>query len=118
MAGPCLCGDPYCGNCGDPEAADLEAIELGVIDDIVSERNRQHEIAHGGNTDQFDETNTKNDWIAYICAYVGRAADKVFRNEREGQTFRENIVKVAALCVAALEAHDKVIYYNEKKGGF
>ena len=25
--GPCLCGDPYCGRCGNPELAKLEAIQ-------------------------------------------------------------------------------------------
>lgn len=25
MAEPCLCGDPYCASCGDPQAAALEA---------------------------------------------------------------------------------------------
>ena len=25
VKGPCLCGDPYCGSCGDPSLADMEA---------------------------------------------------------------------------------------------
>ena len=44
--------------------------------------------------------------LGRIAAYVGRAADKVARNEKEGQTFRANMVKVAALALAAIEAHD------------
>ena len=78
-----------------------------VIEDILKERDRQISLAHGGDTEKFDKGNTKNDWIAYVNAYIGRAAEKVFRNEKEGQTFRENMVKAAALCVAAIEAHDK-----------
>lgn len=78
-----------------------------VLQDVVDERNRQHKIALGGNTDAFDESNTKNDWVSYICAYAGRASDKVRRNERDGCNFRENMVKVAALALAAIEAHDK-----------
>lgn len=30
--GPCLCGDPYCGSCGDPGAVELEAASEGVMD--------------------------------------------------------------------------------------
>ena len=55
---------------------------------------------------EFDKSNSRNDWIAYISAYSGRAAQKVLRNEKEGQSFRDNMVKVAALAQAAIEAHD------------
>ena len=78
-----------------------------VVADIVAERNRQISLSHGGDTDKFDKGNSRNDWIAYLNAYSGRAAQKVFRNEKEGQDFRTNMVKTAALCVAAIEAHDK-----------
>ncbi|MAT51427.1 MAG: hypothetical protein CMK32_09625 [Porticoccaceae bacterium] len=57
-----------------------------------------------------------NDWVAYITAYAGRAAEKVYRNQRESELngkdscdkkrFRENMVKVAALALAAIEAHE------------
>ncbi len=78
-----------------------------VIEDIQKERARQVSLSHGGDTNEFDKTNSRNDWIAYLNAYSGRAAEKVFRNEQEGQEFRVNMVKTAALCVAAIEAHDK-----------
>jgi len=78
-----------------------------IDDQILVERKRQGTLAIGGDTDAFDRTNTQNDWVAYIVAYAGRAAQKVKRNERENQSFRDNIIKVAALCQAALEAHDK-----------
>lgn len=76
--------------------------------DISSERERQTRLATGGmNMDEFDQTNTANDWIAYINAYTGRAARKVSRNYKENQGFRSNMVKAGALCVAAIEAYDK-----------
>lgn len=78
-----------------------------VLADIADERARQIELAHGDDTNEFDKTNSRNDWIAYINAYTGRAAEKVFRNEKEGQEFRANMVKAAALAVAAIEAHDQ-----------
>jgi hypothetical protein len=84
-----------------------------AIEDIKKERQRQIELAHGGNTENFDKTNTENDWIAYINAYIGRAAQKCFRNEAEKQDFRTNIVKAGALCVAAIEACDECYIQNE-----
>lgn len=77
-----------------------------ILDAIINERNIQKTLSLGGNTDEFDKTNSKNDWIAYCNAYLGRAADKVFRNEKENQDFRANMIKVGALVVAALEANE------------
>jgi hypothetical protein len=79
-----------------------------AIDDVLKELQRQVDLDLGGDTTQsFDETNTQNDWVAYISAYSGRAAAKCFRNAREECDFRENMVKTAALAVAAIRAHDK-----------
>ena len=78
-----------------------------IVGRILAERERQITLAHGGDTDAFDKANSRNDWIAYICAYAGRAAEKVKRNEREGQTFSDNLIKVGALVLAALEADTK-----------
>lgn len=78
-----------------------------IIAEVVAERERQDALAHGGDTEAFDKGNSRNDWIAYLNAYSGRAAQKVYRNEVERQEFRRNMVKVAALAVAAIEAHDK-----------
>ncbi len=81
--------------------------EMAIIEEVVAERERQILLSHGGNTEKFDMQNTQNDWVAYICAYAGRAADKCKRNESEGCSFRTNMIKVAALAVAAIEAYDK-----------
>lgn len=78
-----------------------------VLRELLDERIRQLNLGHGGDTEEFDRGNSRNDWIAYVNAYIGRASEKVSRNEREGQQFRENMIKAAALCVAAIEAHDK-----------
>lgn len=80
---------------------------VSVLDEVHQERKRQQALAHGGDTEAFDRGNSRNDWVSYINAYSGRAADKVFRNKRQDEQFRANMVKVAALAVAAIEAHDK-----------
>lgn len=91
------------------EAAEaFVAFQERILEEILAERSRQIEACkHGGDTNEFDKGNSRNDWIAYVNAYIGRAAEKVHRNEREGQQFRENMLKAAALCMAAIEAHDQ-----------
>lgn len=78
--------------------------DIEIVNDVLAERNRQRELA---GIEDLDKRNTKNDWVGYITAYSGRAADKVIRNQKEGQDFRTNMVKVAALALAAIDAHDK-----------
>jgi hypothetical protein len=77
-------------------------MESQAIRDICKERSRQL-----GNTDATDPVNTPNDWIVFAVAYLGRAGQGVYRNQREGCDYRENLVKAAALLVAAIEAHDR-----------
>lgn len=81
-----------------------------AIENILAERQRQKQTqldANGITMDEFDVGNSRNDWIAYINAYTGRAAEKVLRNQREACDFRENMVKAGALAIAAVEAYDK-----------
>ncbi len=91
-------------------------VRTAILNEIMEERERQISIAHGGDTESFDKTNRMNDWVGYVCAYAGRAAAKVARNQKEDvetgvsrddkQRFRDNMVKVAALALAAIESHD------------
>ena len=53
--------------------------------------------------DEFDDKNTANDWCTYICRYATNAADFNGTTVR----FREQMTKVAALAVAAIEATDR-----------
>lgn len=85
----------------------MPEVDDAVLDEIFQERERQRQLGHGGDTEEFDRGNTRNDWCAYIMAYAGRAAEKVFRNKRENCDFRSNMVKVAALAMAAIQAEDK-----------
>lgn len=77
-----------------------------ILKEVQKERLRQIELALGDDTNKFDETNTQSDWVAYIAAYSGRAPSKVFRNGAQNENFRNNMVKVAALAMAAIEAYD------------
>lgn len=50
----------------------------------------------------FDIANTPNDWIAYIVKYAGQAVTLPWNYA----TWRKQLIKVAALVVAALEQPD------------
>jgi hypothetical protein len=79
-----------------------------VLQEIVAERERQESLSFSDKpADEFDKDNSQEDWVAIVVAYAGRAAGKVARNRQEGQSFRENMVKVAAVALAAVEAHDR-----------
>lgn len=80
--------------------------QTDAIDAIRAERVRQQGLALGGNTRSHDTTNSRNDWIAIILSYLGRASQRVFRNEQEQCDYRQNLIKAAALIVAALEADE------------
>jgi len=51
---------------------------------------------------EFDHANTPNDWVTYIVKYLGQCVTLPWN----GDTFRKQMVKVAALAVAALEQYD------------
>jgi hypothetical protein len=71
---------------------------LAVLEDIDKERQYQ-EIKWGV---EFDNKNTANDWSAYISRYNGNASFAVSPTE-----WRKQMIKVAALAVAAVEAYDR-----------
>tara|TARA_B100000749_G_scaffold279467_1_gene272296 strand:- start:5473 stop:5991 length:519 start_codon:yes stop_codon:yes gene_type:complete len=70
---------------------------------IKTERERQRQLAHGGDTDAFDRTSSLNDFIAYTMAYLGRAVQRSLRNEREEQSFETNVIKALGILFASME---------------
>lgn len=82
-----------------------------IIDEILVERNRQDGQLWG---QAFDNRNTPNDWAAYIGQYAGRAIE-IYRAgpskpkyRFDAPRFRDSMVKVAALAVAAIETFDRL----------
>ena len=51
----------------------------------------------------FDDSNTAFDWVAYITKFAGKSLTRPF----SWTGFRECMIKVAALAVAAIEACDR-----------
>lgn len=52
-----------------------------------------------------DRGHSRDIWASLITAYVGRCGSIPKRNQ--GEDFRTNMTKVAALAIRAIEAHDK-----------
>lgn len=68
------------------------------------------------NKRRFDEDNSRNDFIAIAIAYLGRAADRVPRNDVEGCDYRENLVKAGGIILGAIIAYDEGL--ASRKGYF
>ena len=74
----------------------LDQIRQGLFAEIEVERCRQD--AMWGT--EFDDKNTANDWAAYINRYVAKVTEPKATPDDQ----RDNMLKVAALAVAAAEA--------------
>ena len=81
----------------------MSSAQQKVITDILAER--QKSIDAG--LDKNDIVSQGNDWIAYTLAYLGRASEGVYRNQKEQQDYRANLVKAGGLIVSALVAYDR-----------
>lgn len=85
------------------------SVQAKVIEDILAAR----EAANAGGNGARDLEWSQNDWIAFVNAYLGRAAQNVYRNEKERQSYRDNLVKAAGLIVSALVAYDRIQNYSK-----
>lgn len=84
----------------------LSAATLSVLGEIARERVYQDEVWGGP---EHDDTHTVRDWVTFIVAYLGKAVNRDSEWARNLSISRIALVKVAALCVAALESFDRKI---------
>ena len=73
-----------------------------VLAEVEKERDRQREKWG----DDFDDANTQQDWAAFIMHYTAVGITSRL-GAAPGRSFREAMLKVATLAVAAIEAHDR-----------
>lgn len=71
-----------------------------IFKELVLEREKQDRMWGG---QEHDALNTPNDWISVITKHVGRAVHWPWTPER----FRQQMVVVGALAVAAIEWCDR-----------
>ena len=74
-----------------------------ILAGIEKERERQRKLWGNG----FDDKNTANDWVAFICNYVAAGAYDGRQTQYTPERFREHLLKASALCTAAVEAIDR-----------
>ena len=74
----------------------------GVFVDVAKELTCQDERW----TQEFDSKHTMNDWVSFITRYVGKAVPMREPNDLHIKVFRDNMIKVAALAIAAVETLD------------
>ena len=79
------------------------SLDSKVLGEILQERKRQKDELKLDQEN--DDQNDRSDWVAHICVYNGRAAHQL-HGATDVDQFRENMIKVAALAVAAVEAYD------------
>lgn len=70
--------------------------------DIYNEIEEAIKAAAAKGLADVDEDWTRNDWLAFANAYLGRASDGVHRNNDDP---REMVIKAAGLLVRALEVN-------------
>lgn len=75
-----------------------------TILDIEKERIRQD--ARWGGPER-DDTNTEKQWVSLIDLYITKAVIALQTDYVDSLDYREELVKVAALAVAAIESYDR-----------
>tara|TARA_R110000824_G_scaffold307385_1_gene494869 strand:- start:13 stop:249 length:237 start_codon:yes stop_codon:yes gene_type:complete len=70
---------------------------------ILAEIERQRNLPNAAEIAATEAENSTNDRIAIAIAYLGRASEKVHRNERDGCIPKDNLVKAAAVICAAID---------------
>jgi hypothetical protein len=80
-----------------------------IYREITTERERQDRIWGGP---EHDRKQTSNDWIAYLAKHVGKAVRWPWSPEQ----FRQQMIVIAALAVAAIEWIDIKPVKTAEKG--
>lgn len=81
---------------------------LQVLEEVRQEREHQDKKWGGPN---HDDKHTPYDWSAFIISYLGESVSEFVnesgRVESRLRTFRYNMIKIAALAIAAVEYVDR-----------
>jgi hypothetical protein len=75
-----------------------------VLEEIKRERDRQDET-YGG--PDHDDSHYPGDWCLILSKYLGQAATETI-DARPDAAFRDNMIKIAAVAIAATQCFDRV----------
>lgn len=81
-------------------------VQRVIFGQVVAERVTQDEQWGG---EEHDDTHTRREWIGFVSDHADRAKKAVGRGQRtiDLDEYRQQLVEIAALCFAAIEAHDR-----------
>ena len=77
-----------------------EIIINEILNEVREEIKRQLELWGVA----FDDLNTANDWVAYICRYVAAGAYDGRVQAYDSEKFEEYLKKAAGICISAIAA--------------
>jgi hypothetical protein len=75
-----------------------------ILTEITAERHAQDALWGGPG---HDDGHSPSDWIALLARHLGLAVDDGTPNRSDPERRRKQLVRLAALAVAAIEAHDR-----------
>ncbi|MGI9434275.1 MAG: hypothetical protein ACR2Q4_05515 [Geminicoccaceae bacterium] len=75
-----------------------------ILSEIRKERDRQDEKYDGPD---HDDSHYPGDWCLILAKYLGRAAAETIDAEPD-TGFRDNMIKIAAVAIAATQSFDRV----------
>lgn len=80
--------------------------QLTICGQLVAERERQDQ--QWGGPDH-DDQHTRREWLRFIEEHATRARKAIGRGQRviDADAYRHRLVVMAALAMAAIEAHDR-----------
>ena len=76
---------------------------LEVLDSVENAVERQIKLWGA----EFDDKNTANDWVAYICHYVAKGAYCGRKYGYSPEKFRKHLITTAAMFISAIAAIDR-----------
>jgi hypothetical protein len=79
---------------------------IDIYAEIEMERHYQDRTWGGP---EHDDIHNVRDWVAYIVNYLGKTVNRDASWGRNLEVARRYLIKVAALCVAAIESSDRKI---------
>lgn len=84
---------------------EMSTIKMNAIfSEIAKERSHQDQVWGGP---EHDDLHNMRDWACYIMLYLGRAVGKEANWGRNESFVRTMFIKIAALCVAAIQSIDR-----------
>lgn len=86
----------------------LPPSRVDAVERILAERLRQEGLW----TTTHDQQHAPVEWAALIVKYAGRLADNAL--ERREETYRKNLIVIAAVCLAGLEAEAIIGFANQR----